>query len=770
MAYVTIPQLPLGSDLTGLEQFEAVQASSSVRLTAAQLKTFCVSAPDLTVTDTNLSGVSIAATFTHIVTGTPSVGIGVGIDFDTEISPANVITGGSIQSVSTNDTATQEDFALAFSTMQDGVLAERARLGDSGYFGIGTTSPIAPLEATIDDTSSSAVSISAAITHTTASPSAGIGVGLAFRASTSLSTITEGARISAVSTTIALGAEAFDLAIALTRLGSVNQEVARFTSAGQLGLNTTTPATTLEVVRDNATTNTVLSVARFTRTSTGTPAAGIGTQIDFAAETSVGTNKVGSSIYSISTSLATSSENFDLGLSTLVAGFNTEVVRITSGKNVGINTSSPATTLHVVSSDSATNTVLPTARLTRNTTATPTVGIGTSLEFDTEVQVSANAIGSVIESVSTSLSVGAENFDLVFKTMASGATATEKLRIGSSVITPAVQFSQFGAGITPVATSYILAQTNSLTIAPFRFSTTTPTLLTTAQAGALEYNGNALYFTPSGVQRGAVVSEQVYINSAGTRAGPNAVTTAQSATFTGGSSTITVTTVPGSAIGNTGALVIFAGTTAPTGITFGQPYYVNWLTATTMTVSATQSGTPITPSTAGAAVTATFYFPVLGNGVTSVGVDLAANTRYLYEMVFTISHTGATATSVAYALLSISGTLSAHAYRVTSQNSTAAISGNLTGLAATSSNFISNYITTGFSTFVTVTGVTAATANTSNLVRIEGQIDTLTDCGGVVPVIGFPVAPTLTTIYQGAYMRIYPVGPVVSNTAIGAWS
>jgi hypothetical protein len=139
-------------------------------------------------------------------------------------------------------------------------------------------------------------------------------------------------------------------------------------------------------------------------------------------------------------------------------------------------------------------------------------------------------------------------------------------------------------------------------------------------------------------------------------------------------------------------------------------------------------------------------------------------------LYFTISHTGAAATSVSYGLTNITGTLSAHAYRVTSQNSTAAVSGNLTGLASTASNFISNYITSGFATTVVVTGVTAATANTTNLVFIQGQIDTVTACTYVMPVINMAVAPTLSSILQGAYMSIYPVGPVVSNTTVGSWT
>jgi hypothetical protein len=195
-----------------------------------------------------------------------------------------------------------------------------------------------------------------------------------------------------------------------------------------------------------------------------------------------------------------------------------------------------------------------------------------------------------------------------------------------------------------------------------------------------------------------------------------------------------------------------------------------------MNVSSTQGGAAIVPTTAGSAVTATFYFPIVGNGVTSVGVNLQANTRYLYELFFVLSHTGTTpgATTVSYALTNQTGTLAAHGYRVEHYNSTAAISGNLTGVAMTSSGLVANYLTTNFSAHQVVTGATAATANTTNTLLIQGQIDTLTDIIGLVPAIGFGVAPAASNassiIYPGAYMSIYPIGPSAANTSIGSWS
>ena len=776
MAYITIPALPAGSALTGLEEFEAVQSLTSVKLTATQIRAFTNTTPSFIVDDANLNGVSAAATFTHTVTGTPALGIGTSINFATEVAVGNVVAGSSIASVSTDTTLTQEDFALTFRTMLNGALGEKARITSDGFFGVNTTTPVAPVDATINDTSGSAVSVGLAVAHTTATPGTGIGTAIQFRASTGISTITDAVRLAAVATNITAGIESFDLVFSNTAAGSTNQEVARLTSTKRLGIGTTTPNTTIEAVREDASTNTVLSAARLTRTvaGAGAPSIGIGTALEFSTETQVNTNVVGAAIYTVSTSLVLNNEDFDLAISTVGSGALTEVVRITSTDRVGINTTTPQATLHAVTDNAALNTVISVARLTRTVSGagSPGVGVGTGLDFETEAQIGTNRIGSSIQSVSTGLGTGIENFDLVFNTMTGGVAATEKLRVGSAVITPSIPFDFVGIGVAPSpATTRLEIATNSLTISPLHFDTDTPTLLTTAQAGSFDFNGDALYFTPQGIERGVLPSRMVYVNTAGTRLGPNATNAPQTVTVTAGSSTLSVAAgaVPGAAVGNTGCLAIFSAVTAPTNITLNQPYWVNFLTTTTFTISATQGGTPITPSTAGATVTVIFHFPILGNGLSSVGLRLSASTRYMYELYFTISHTSANATSVAYALTNQTGTLSAHYYRVTSQNSTAAFATNLTGLAATSSNLISNFVTSGFNTFVTVTGVTAALANTTNLVKIEGQIDTLTACTYVIPTIGFPVAPTLSTIFQGAYMSIYPVGPVVSNTSVGSW-
>ena len=63
---------------------------------------------------------------------------------------------------------------------------------------------------------------------------------------------------------------------------------------------------------------------------------------------------------------------------------------------------------------------------------TPAVGIGTGIEFSTETAAGTLETGGVIESVTTGLTPTSEEFDMVFKTMSSGATAAERLKLNGS--------------------------------------------------------------------------------------------------------------------------------------------------------------------------------------------------------------------------------------------------------------------------------------------------------------------------------------------------
>jgi hypothetical protein len=67
--------------------------------------------------------------------GTPANGIGVGMQFSTETAAGNTEIGATIEAITTDVTATSEDFDLSFKTMAAGAAAaERARIKSTGDF------------------------------------------------------------------------------------------------------------------------------------------------------------------------------------------------------------------------------------------------------------------------------------------------------------------------------------------------------------------------------------------------------------------------------------------------------------------------------------------------------------------------------------------------------------------------------------------------------------------------------------------------------------
>lgn len=76
----------------------------------------------------------------------------------------------------------------------------------------------------------------------------------------------------------------------------------------------------LHVEQNSTATNTVTNVCRFTSTSTGIPANGIGVGIEFEVETSSDNNEIGSVIETIATNVTPSLENFDLKFRTMSNG------------------------------------------------------------------------------------------------------------------------------------------------------------------------------------------------------------------------------------------------------------------------------------------------------------------------------------------------------------------------------------------------------------------------------------------------------------------
>jgi hypothetical protein len=199
-----------------------------------------------------------------------------------------------------------------------------------------------------------------------------------------------------------------------------------------------------------------------------------------------------------------------MGLAVMQQGVaSTEIVRLQAGTatttaRVGINTTSPGTTLAAVLNDTATNTVSSMARFTHTTSGVPAVGIGNSIELETETSNGNLEVGVVLSSVATVVTLANEAFDFVISTVTAGAAATEKLRVGDFLNASV----PFGIGTTADAIAWLHVAAGTATRAPFDWDP--GTLLTTTFQGAHEFDGTAMYFSPQALQRGLMPTQQFF--------------------------------------------------------------------------------------------------------------------------------------------------------------------------------------------------------------------------------------------------------------------
>ena len=112
----------------------------------------------------------------------------------------------------------------------------------------------------------------------------------------------------------------------------------------------------------------------------------------------------------------------------------------------------PERSLHVKYDSATTNAVIPVLRLQATSSGTPAAGIGVGQEFEVETAAGNNEIGATIEAIATDVTSSSEDFDVVIKTMAAGAAAAERFRIGSIKVVPAVAFVENVSILTDGAT------------------------------------------------------------------------------------------------------------------------------------------------------------------------------------------------------------------------------------------------------------------------------------------------------------------------------
>jgi len=98
------------------------------------------------------------------------------------------------------------------------------------------------------------------------------------------------------------------------------------------------PTRTLDVGKEDSSTNTVLNILGLTRQSSGTPAVGIGVGMDFVVETSANNNEIGATIEAITTNVGSTTEAFDFTFNLMAGGATAaEKMRIASTGAITFN-------------------------------------------------------------------------------------------------------------------------------------------------------------------------------------------------------------------------------------------------------------------------------------------------------------------------------------------------------------------------------------------------------------------------------------------------
>lgn len=157
--------------------------------------------------------------------------------------------------------------------------------------------------------------------------------------------------------------------------------------------------------------------------------------------------------------------------------------------NFGIGLlSTPDRKFHVEQDSATTNTITYVARLTSTSTGTPANGIGVGVEFEVHTSPANNEIGATIEVAATDTTALSEDFDLIFKTMAAGSAALERVRINNFGLGVGT------AGITQLAKVTINSLDKHLA---FRYAGTGAYVmyLETTSDGTLHLKGNTETFT-----------------------------------------------------------------------------------------------------------------------------------------------------------------------------------------------------------------------------------------------------------------------------------
>ena len=178
-----------------------------------------------------------------------------------------------------------------------------------------------------------------------------------------------------------------------------------------------------------------------------------------------------------------------------ISNFGVLNLTTTSNNNITLTPNGTGEVV-VVKTPSTTNTVDYPLRVERQTSGTPAANIGSGIELAAETTASNIEVGATIEAVCVDNTANSEDFDLVFKTMAAGATATEAVRVTSTnrlllgtstqytsvTVTPKIQLSGSNVDNTRIGI-FNWGASNGGSIQFAKSGNTTPGVYTAVSAG-----------------------------------------------------------------------------------------------------------------------------------------------------------------------------------------------------------------------------------------------------------------------------------------------
>jgi len=421
----------------------------------------------------------------------PVANDGTGFVFSFNNSSAVKTNFARLTAIATAVTAGAETAAMTFDLGTS--LAEKMRITSTGNVGIGTTAPTTTLDVNgnVRIGTGSGVGIDRSLQLYSKS-----NWGYTFSTSTDNFTFTDSTPTTLMQVTYGNGTTTKNLAL----MGGVFNILGA--SGGNVGIGTTAPAQLLHVygaTNPSIELQSATGIGYLTQITTD----GAFSNISLINDTVLRANTL---------NLILTARNATGDIKFATGAADSAKMVILNGGNVGIGTTAPAVKLDVLSTvgtalratvttvadsyaiqangtDAGTNNILPLLNLKRTSSGTTAAGFGTGINFTLE-DLAGNE-DRLAAQILVQWDGGTGNYPgaLSFWTRAAGGgSITERMRIDST--------GNVGIGTTaPTAVLHLKAGTATASTAPLKF--TSGVSLTNAEAGAMEYTTDDLFFTIS---------------------------------------------------------------------------------------------------------------------------------------------------------------------------------------------------------------------------------------------------------------------------------